>query len=114
MTLQEKEAFKKSIEEQIEALTLELAQIEKALYPERGEGPSDKVAHLNFKLDQSIQIQRHREATKRLNRLKQAYLRIDRPDYGLCRECEEPIPLERLKLMPESLYCVDCMNELGL
>ncbi|HFC03301.1 MAG TPA: molecular chaperone DnaK, partial [Nitratifractor salsuginis] len=47
MTLQEKEAFKKSIEEQIEALGTELARIEKALYPEKGEGPSDKVAHLN-------------------------------------------------------------------
>ena len=114
MTLQEKQALKKSIEKEIGALGTELARIEKALYPERGEGPSDKVAHLNFKLDQSIQIQRHREVTKRLNRLKEAYRRVDRPDYGLCRECEEPIPLERLKLMPESLYCVDCMHELGL
>ncbi len=114
MTKEEKQTFKKIIGEQIQELSAEIASIKKALYPERGEGPSDKVAHLNFKLDQSIHIQRHEEATKRLNRLKHAYLKIDTPKYGFCKECEEEILLERLRLMPESVYCVACMNELGL
>ena len=114
MTVKEKQLFKKIIDEQIQELSAEIATIKKALYPERGEGPSDKVAHLNFKLDQSIHIQRHEEATKRLNRLKYAYLKIDTPEYGFCKECEEEISLERLRLMPESVYCVACMNELGL
>ena len=114
MTTKEKQTFKKIIDKQMQELSTEIASIQKALYPERGEGPSDKVAHLNFKLDQSIHIQRYTEGVKRLNRLKQAYLKIDTPEYGFCQECEEKIPLERLKLMPESLYCVACMNELGL
>ena len=114
MTQEEKQIFKKIIDEQIQELSAEIGAIKKALYPERGEGPSDKVAHLNFKLDQSIHIQRHEETTKRLNRLKHAYLKIDTPEYGICKECEENIPLERLRLMPESVYCVACMNELGL
>jgi len=114
MTQEEKKEFKKNIELQIKELSEEIATIKKALYPERGEGPSDKVAHLNFKLDQSIHIQRYEEGTKRLNRLKNAYLKIDTPNYGICQECEEEISIERLKLMPESLYCIDCMNELGL
>jgi len=49
---------------------------------------------------------------KQLN--KHAYLKIDTPEYGVCKECEEEISLERLRLMPESVYCVECMNELGL
>jgi len=114
MTKKEKQTFKTLIEEQINTLSNEIINLKKALYPERGEGPSDKVAHLNFKLDQSIHLQRHEEATKRLNRLKHAYLKIDTPEYGVCKECEEEIPLERLKLIPESIYCVKCMNELGL
>jgi len=112
MTAKEKQAFKHIIEEEITSLSSEIETIKAALYPKRGEGPSDKVAHLNFKLDQSIHIQRHEEATKRLNRLKHAYLKIDTPEYGICKECEEEIPMERLKLMPESVYCVACMNEL--
>jgi len=114
MTAEEKQMFKKNIEDEIEKLSDEVLAIQKALYPEKGEGPSDKVAHLNFKLDQSIHIQRYEEATKRLNRLKHAYLKIDSPQYGICKECEEPIPMERLRLMPESMYCVACMEELGL
>jgi len=114
MTQKEKQTFKTIIEKEIDTLSSEIASIKKALYPERGKGPTDKVAHLNFKLDQSIHIQRHEEATKRLNRLKHAYLKIDTPEYGICKECEEDISLERLKLMPESVYCVGCMNELEL
>ncbi len=114
MLVEDKKALKSLIEDQIKSLSIEVALTKEALYPKRGDGPSDKVAHLNFKLDQSIHIQRYEELTKRLNRLKSAYLRIDRADYGICQECEEEISLERLKLMPESRYCVECMKELGL
>ena len=112
MTPQEKVEFKNIIDKQIQELGSEVAEIKKALYPKRGEGPSDKVAHLNFKLDQSIHIQRYEEGTKRLNRLKQAYLKIDTPEYGICKECEEEISIDRLKLMPESIYCVACVEEM--
>jgi len=114
MTRIQKEEFKKIIETQIALLSSEIETIKTAIYPDRNEGTSDKVAHISFKQEQSIHFQRYEEATKRLNRLKHAYLKIDTPEYGICKECEEEIPLERLKLIPESLYCVACMNELGL
>ena len=114
MTKEQKQAFKTLIDEQIQTLSQEIKELKDAVYPERGKGPSDKVAHISFKQEQSIHIQRHAEATKRLNRLKHAYLKIDTSEYGYCKECEEEIALERLKLMPESLYCVACMNELRL
>ena len=114
MTPAKKEQSKQTIEEQIESLGNEIGEIRSAIYPDKGEGPSDKVAHISFKQEQSIHFQRYDEAGKRLNRLKHAYLKIDTPEYGICQECEEEIAFERLKLLPESLYCVSCMNELGL
>ena len=114
MTTDEKQILKKQIETEIETLSQEIEKIKKALYPDKEQGITDKVAHLNFKLDQAIHLQRHDEAIKRLNRLKHAFLKIDRPDYGICQECEEEIPFARLQIMPESLYCVSCMEELGL
>jgi len=114
MTKEKKQAFKETIDEQIKQLGEEIEVIKSAVYPKRGEGTSDKVAHISFKLEQSIHFQRLEEATKRLNRLKHAYLKIDTPEYGFCQECEEEIAIERLNLVPESLYCVNCMNELGL
>jgi len=114
MTSDQKQTFKKCIDEEITILASEIETIRSAVYPEKGKGPSDKVAHISFKQEQHIHLQRYDEARKRLNRLKAAYLKIDTPEYGICRECEEPIPVERLKLLPESQYCVSCMNELGL
>jgi len=114
MTTVQKQEFKKIIEAEIASLGEEIERIRTAIYPERGEGTSDKVAHISFKQEQSLHFQRYEEATKRLNRLKHAILKIDTPEYGICQECEEEISLERLKLVPESVYCVACMNELGL
>lgn len=114
MTKAEKQHFKLAIDEEIQTLIQEIEVLKVAIYPERGKGPSDKVAHIMFKQEQSIHFQRYTEATKRLNRLKHAYLKIDTPEYGICKECEEEISIERLKLVPESIYCVNCMNELGL
>jgi len=114
MTPAQKKQFKQIIEAHIESLGNEIEEIRSAIYPKKGEGTSDKVAHISFKQEQSIHFQRYEEATKRLNRLKHAYLKIDTPEYGICKECEEEIPIERLKLVPESVYCVSCMNELGL
>lgn len=113
MTLNERKAFKKEIEEEIERLNEEVECIRAAIYPQGG-GTSDKVAHIAFKQEQNLHFQRYEETLRRLNRLKQAMLRVETPEYGICEECEEEIPLERLRLMPESRYCVACMNELGL
>ena len=32
-------------------------------------------------------------------------------EYGLCQECEEPIPQGRLELMPYAPLCVRCQSE---
>ena len=33
-------------------------------------------------------------------------------EYGICEECEEEIPLGRLKAMPFTRLCVNCKSEL--
>jgi DnaK suppressor protein len=114
MTTEEKSVLKALIDTQIESLSLEIECLKAAVYPPRGAAPSDKVAHISFKQEQSVHIQRYDEARKRLNRLKAGYLKIDTAGYGICKECEEAIPMARLQLVPESLYCVACMQELGL
>lgn len=44
--------------------------------------------------------------------MERALGRIEDPDFGLCRECEEPIPFARLMIMPESDLCVRCAEAL--
>ena len=114
MTQQEKEELKYIIQTEISALSDEIVSLEDALKPIKKDCSLDSIDHKMLKQDQNVNIQRYEVAKQRLNRLKAAYLNIDNKEYGICQECEEDINIERLKLIPESKYCVSCMNELGL
>ena len=49
-----------------------------------------------------------------LSKIERALTMIDDPDFGLCCECEEPIPFARLMIMPESHLCVKCAEAIHL
>ena len=114
MTKTDKQTLKSIIESQIETLTKELAYLQTQLKPVEKDCSLDNVYHEGRRQEQNIIFHRFEEYTKRRNRLIATLNRIERADYGVCKECEEDISIERLKLVPESEYCIDCMNELGL
>jgi len=49
---------------------------------------------------------------EKLHSIDEALLRIDEGEYGICEECEEEIPLGRLKAMPFARHCVKCKADL--
>ena len=49
---------------------------------------------------------------EKLHSIDEALLRIDEDEYGICEECEEEIPLGRLKAMPFARHCVRCKSDL--
>ncbi len=59
---------------------------------------------------QVIASNRNKNRAGDLRRIEAALARIERDpeDYGLCVECEEPIPPRRLELMPAVELCVRC------
>ena len=114
MNQQDKQELKKIIEAEITILSDEIENIQTVLKPIKKDCSLDSIDHKMLKQEQNVNIQRYEVAKARLNRLKSAYLNIDNREYGVCQECEEDINIERLKLIPESKYCVACMNELGL
>jgi len=114
MTQKQKQELKKLIQTEIRQLSDEIDEIEASLKPIKKDCSLDSIDHKMLKQQQNISIQRYEVAKQRLHRLKLAYVNIDNKEYGVCQECEEDINIERLKLIPESKYCVSCMNELGL
>lgn len=46
-----------------------------------------------------------------LEQIKQALQRLDDGTYGLCSECGELIPLERLDILPYAALCVRCQSQ---
>jgi len=50
--------------------------------------------------------------SNRLVQVKQALNLMADGDYGYCESCGEVIPVERLLIKPESIYCIDCQSKL--
>lgn len=49
---------------------------------------------------------------EKLRNIDEALQRIEDGEYGICEECEEEIPLGRLKVMPFARHCVRCKSDL--
>ncbi len=47
-----------------------------------------------------------------LLRVDEALDKIKDGRYGMCEECEEPIPIERLEVRPFTRYCVACKEQI--
>jgi len=43
-----------------------------------------------------------------LRKLTQVLTELDKPNFGQCLKCNSPIPFQRILLMPESKFCVNC------
>ncbi len=65
----------------------------------------EQVGHDNIE----AQIQ-HLE--KKLEFINEAIKNIKRNKYGICGRCKKTIPIARLKIIPEALYCVDCEQKM--
>jgi DnaK suppressor protein len=48
----------------------------------------------------------------KLIEVDEALDRIENGSFGMCEECEEPIALKRLEVIPNARYCVRCKEEL--
>ena len=46
-----------------------------------------------------------------LRNIEAALKRLDDGDYGICRDCEQPINPKRLEFDPTALYCIDCASK---
>jgi DnaK suppressor protein len=50
------------------------------------------------------------KAKEKLKKLEYAKTQIGKEGFGLCKQCTQPIPIGRIIIRPESLYCVSCAD----
>ena len=72
----------------------------------------DDDAQPLVEMSQAIASSRNRNRAQVLARVVAALARLTDSDeaFGLCVECEEPIPTKRLDLMPYVELCVECQQ----
>jgi RNA polymerase-binding transcription factor DksA len=47
---------------------------------------------------------------EKLRRIEQALTSLHTRSYGICSRCNHQIPYARLRVQPDSLYCVPCLT----
>ncbi|XXJ21219.1 TraR/DksA family transcriptional regulator [Desulfovibrio caledoniensis] len=109
MTEAQKKEFKRFAEEEMDALKAEIPRLEELVKPVAPDNAIGRISRMDTIVNQSVAEAQLSKARVRLVRLEEALRRVDEDEeFGLCLDCGEPIPMARLKAMPESPYCVDC------
>lgn len=49
---------------------------------------------------------------RKLDNVRVALVKVEKGKYGYCESCKKAIPQARLKLIPETRYCISCERRL--
>jgi len=89
------------------SLIISLKENSQPVSPDNAIGRLSRMEAIN---DQNMLQANLRSTEARVARLRQTLDQVDAEDFGLCAQCEEPIPFGRLLLIPESKNCVACAS----
>lgn len=107
---QEKIELNEEIEKNIHALKEQIGILEEKVKPIAPDCGLGRLTRLEAMGEQDVNNKVLDESRLRLTRLNNALQRIDKPLFGICIECEEPIGFGRMSIRPESVRCVACAN----
>lgn len=77
-----------------------------------GEPSGDIYDQASSERDRELGLLLGDREREKLRNIDEALLKIEEGEYGICEECEEEIPLGRLKAMPFARYCVKCKSDI--
>lgn len=104
----DKTEIKIRIKEEIEKTTASVEKYRELTKPISPENAIGRVSRMDAINNKSINDQALRNAELKLNNLKVALSKIEDQDFGICRKCNQVIPIGRLLLMPQAATCVNC------
>lgn len=78
-----------------------------------GEEPTgDIYDQASSERDRELGLLLNDREREKLHNIDEALLRIAEGDYGICEECDEDIPMGRLKVLPFTRHCVRCKSDI--
>ena len=108
----QKAEFLKFAEAEIEGLKAEIPRLTELMKPIAPDNAIGRISRMDNIVNQSVAKAQLSKAKARLVRLKEAVKRVDTDeDFGECIDCGDPIPMARLKVMPETEMCVECAED---
>ena len=111
MTGPERERLRLSITQQIETLQQDIANLEILVTPIAPDVAIGRLSRMEAIAEKGVNQTKLHQSRQKLASLQQAEQHLASPEFGICEICDEPIPLARLKLMPDTRTCVACLEK---
>ena len=108
MDKNQKTELKAQIQSRMQKLKADISAFKKLVQPVSPDNAIGRLTRMEALNSKSINEAALEKAKDELSGLQRTLGSIDRPDFGLCRECEELIPPARLMALPETNLCVQC------
>jgi len=83
----------------------EYKELSKPIEPDCAIGRVSRMDAINNK---SVVEASLRQAESKLRNLNRVLSQLGSEEFGICLKCKQPIPLGRILIRPESLFCVNC------
>ena len=101
-------SIKDKIIEEIAKTEKQISNYKESTKPIAPDNAIGRLSRMDAIANKSVLESSLNQAENKLNKLKHVLSKVDSPDFGICIECDEAIPLGRLLIIPESLHCVNC------
>ncbi len=62
--------------------------------------------------NRQVMLNLSEQERSQLEKVDEALQKLANGRYGVCDECEEPIPVKRLEIVPFAKFCVECTSKM--
>lgn len=102
------EEIKTRILEEIKKTEKQIKEYKEITSPISPDNAYGRVSRMDAINNRSVNEASLRQAEEKLKNLKRVLKQAGTDDFGRCLKCRKQIPLGRILIRPESLYCVNC------
>ena len=108
MNKEEKQEVKNRIQEEMKKTQLSIDDYKESTKPISPENAIGRVSRMDAINNKGVVEAALRKAKEKYSKLRLVLDKVDDSDFGLCMRCDNPIPIGRILLMPQSRLCVSC------
>jgi len=108
MTTKEKKQVEEYLIKSKKKILVKIDELKELTQPIEPDCAIGRVSRMDAINNKSVNEAALRTAEDKLKKINIALERVNDDDFGICISCGEPIPIQRLVIMPESSMCVRC------
>ena len=105
------DAIKQKLIEQRDFLEQRISRTQKHIKHADGPPNQDFAEQATERQHEDVIYGLDEAARVELQQIKQALQRMENSEYGICQECGEQIPYQRLEAVPFTPFCKNCVEE---